>query len=97
MFVLCCPEAILGGLADFSNHPGRLAIRTDDGQLASVLAPLASETVTSIDHNPAERYHHREGTVSIEADLLGAFEEHSPDQVRELLAAGVSPTEPINE
>jgi hypothetical protein len=34
--------------------------------------------------------------VSIEADLLGAFEEHSPDRIRELLAAGVSPTEPIN-
>src|SRR4051812_40605266 len=34
-------------------------------------------------------------TVSNEADLLGAFEEHSPDGIRELLAAGVSPTEPI--
>src|SRR5215471_15360126 len=38
----------------------------------------------------------RRGTVSNEADLLGAFEEHSPDRIRELLAAGVSPTEPIN-
>jgi hypothetical protein len=34
--------------------------------------------------------------VSIEADLLGAFEEHSPAGIRELLAAGVSPTQPIN-
>jgi hypothetical protein len=34
--------------------------------------------------------------VSAEADLLGAFEEHSPDGIRELLAAGVSPTEPIS-
>jgi ankyrin repeat protein len=34
--------------------------------------------------------------MSIEADLLGAFEEHLPDRIRELLAAGVSPTEPIN-
>jgi hypothetical protein len=33
--------------------------------------------------------------VSTEADLLGAFEEHSPDTIRELLAQGVSPTEPI--
>jgi hypothetical protein len=46
--VLCCAEAILGGLADFSDQPGRFAIRTDDGQLASVLALLTSETVTSI-------------------------------------------------
>ena len=34
--------------------------------------------------------------MSIEADLLGAFEEHSPDGIRELLAAGISPTEPID-
>jgi hypothetical protein len=33
--------------------------------------------------------------VSLEADLLGAFEEHSPDGIRNVLAAGVSPTEPI--
>ena len=34
--------------------------------------------------------------MSIEGNLLGAFEEHSPDRIRELLGAGVSPTEPIN-
>ncbi len=31
------------------------------------------------------------------ADLLGEFEEHSPAGIRALLAAGVSPTEPIND
>lgn len=46
--VLCFPEAILGGLADFSDDPGRLAIRSNDGQLSAVLEPLASDTVTSI-------------------------------------------------
>jgi ankyrin repeat protein len=35
-------------------------------------------------------------TVPTEADLLGAFEEHSPGDIRAALAAGVSPTEPIN-
>jgi hypothetical protein len=40
--------AILGGLADFNENPGRFAIRTDDGQLASVLMPLASDTITCI-------------------------------------------------
>ena len=29
-------------------------------------------------------------------DLVGAFEVHSPDAIRRMLAAGVSPTEPIN-
>ena len=34
--------------------------------------------------------------MSLEADLLGEFEVHSPDGIRGLLAAGVSPTEPIH-
>jgi ankyrin repeat protein len=34
--------------------------------------------------------------VSSAADLLGEFEEHSPDGIRAALAAGVSPTAPIN-
>jgi 5-aminopentanamidase len=46
--VLCCPEAILGGLADYTEDPSRIAIRTDGGQLQSVLMPLASDTVTLI-------------------------------------------------
>jgi predicted amidohydrolase len=48
--ILCCPEAILGGLADFTENPARFAIPTTSGEeeIASLLAPLASETVTSI-------------------------------------------------
>ena len=46
--VLCCPEAILGGLADNGENPNLFAIRSDNGQLDSVLAPLASNTVMSI-------------------------------------------------
>lgn len=33
--------------------------------------------------------------MSTEADLLGAFEEHSPDGIRAALAAGASATDPI--
>ena len=29
--ILCCPEAILGGLADGHENPAALAIRADDG------------------------------------------------------------------
>jgi predicted amidohydrolase len=43
---LCCPEAILGGLADYSHDPTSFAVAT--GRIASVLAPLASDTVTTI-------------------------------------------------
>jgi predicted amidohydrolase len=45
--ILCCPEAILGGLADYGD-PTQFAIAADAGQLDSVLAPLASDTVTTI-------------------------------------------------
>lgn len=44
--VLCCPEGFLGGLADYNEHPTRCAISSDD--LAAILAPLTSETVTTI-------------------------------------------------
>ncbi len=44
--ILCCPEAILGGLADYANDPAGIAI--EGGRLAAVLAPLASDTVTTI-------------------------------------------------
>lgn len=46
--ILCCPEAILGGLADYASQPIDFAIDVDRGQLAAVLAPLASSVVTSI-------------------------------------------------
>lgn len=46
--ILCCPEAILGGLADYDEHPARFAIAADEGRLASALAPLASDSVTTI-------------------------------------------------
>ena len=46
--ILCCPEAILGGLADYSAHPTRFAIDAGAGRLDSALASLASDTVTTI-------------------------------------------------
>lgn len=46
--ILCCPEGILGGLADYAARPADIAIAVESGRLRSVLAPLASETVTTI-------------------------------------------------
>ena len=46
--ILCCPEAILGGLADYAADPREFAIDTRGDQLARALAPLASDTVTTI-------------------------------------------------
>jgi len=46
--ILCCPEAILGGLADDAVDPVAIAIDASNGQLQAVLAPLASNSVTTI-------------------------------------------------
>ena len=46
--ILCCPEAILGGLADYAEHPTQFAIAAGAGRLDSTLAPIASDTVTTI-------------------------------------------------
>ena len=46
--ILCCPEAILGGLADYALRPSDFAIDADNSQLAVLLAPLESRSVASI-------------------------------------------------
>ncbi|HEX3528419.1 MAG TPA: carbon-nitrogen hydrolase family protein [Thermoanaerobaculia bacterium] len=46
--ILCCPEAILGGLADYAARPADFAIDVESGQLRATLAPLASDSVTTI-------------------------------------------------
>jgi len=46
--ILCCPEAVLGGLADYAARPAEFALDVESGQLRTVLAPLASDTVTTI-------------------------------------------------
>src|SRR3954467_1350459 len=45
---LCCPEAVLGGLADYGAHPADFALGVENGELAAALAPLASNRVTTI-------------------------------------------------
>jgi len=44
--VLCCPEAILGGLADFSSEPQSLGLT--HGQVAEQLLPIARPEMTLI-------------------------------------------------
>jgi predicted amidohydrolase len=46
--ILCCPEGVLGGLADYSPRPSELAIDAGSGRLDEILAPLASDSVTTI-------------------------------------------------
>ena len=46
--ILCCPEAVLGGLADDAQCPADIAINVESGQLEAMLAPIASKSVTAI-------------------------------------------------
>jgi predicted amidohydrolase len=46
--ILCCPEGVLGGLADYAGRPADIAIDVERGQLHALLAPLASASVTTI-------------------------------------------------
>jgi len=46
--ILCCPEAVLGGLADYAEHPADIAIDVESGQLDTLLATLASDKVVTI-------------------------------------------------
>jgi predicted amidohydrolase len=46
--VLCCPEAVLGGLADDAECAADIAIDVESGELEALLAPLASKSVTVI-------------------------------------------------
>ncbi|MFL6237659.1 MAG: carbon-nitrogen hydrolase family protein, partial [Thermoanaerobaculia bacterium] len=46
--ILCCPEGVLGGLADFVSRPTEIAIGVESGQLHELLSPLVSDRVTTI-------------------------------------------------
>jgi hypothetical protein len=46
--ILCCPEGVLGGLADYTSRPADIAVDVEADQLCALLAPLASDRVTTI-------------------------------------------------
>jgi predicted amidohydrolase len=91
--ILCCPEAILGGLADYAPDPRSIAIDVEGGRLNDVLRPLASDRVTTIIgfteiddagtlFNSAAVLHR--GTV------IGVYRKHHPAINRSVYAAGES-------
>jgi predicted amidohydrolase len=46
--ILCCPEGVLGGLADYTSRPADIAIDVEGGQLHALLSPLTSDVVATI-------------------------------------------------
>lgn len=86
--VLCCPEAVLGGLADYADDPFRYAVNA--AQLDSLLQPLASDTMTTIVgftersdgrlYNSAAIYHRR--------SVIGVYRKVHPAINRSVYEAG---------
>ena len=90
--ILCCPEAILGGLADYSENPTRFAIAADGGRLDTVLAPLASNTVTTIvgftELADEGRRLYNSAAVLHRGSVIGLYRKLHPAIHRSVYAAG---------
>ena len=79
--ILCCPEAVLGGLADDATPPDRFAIDAGGGRLEWVLAPLASDRVTTIvgftERGAGGRLHNA-AAVFRRGEVLGVYRKLHP-------------------
>jgi predicted amidohydrolase len=89
--LLCCPEAVLGGLADYADDPEQIAINVESGELARVLAPLASETVTTvIGFTERDRAGHLYNSAAVfqRGTVIGVYRKHHPAINRSVYRAG---------
>ena len=89
--ILCCPEAILGGLADDAPRPADLALRVDNGELSATLAPLRSGTVTTIvgftEISPAGHLYNS-AAVLHKGDVVGVYRKQHPAIRKSISHAG---------
>ena len=89
--LLCCPEGVLGGLADYADDPDRIAIDVESGELARMLAPLASETVTTVvgftERCPAGDLYNS-AAVFQRGAVAGVYRKHHPAINRSVYRAG---------
>jgi len=88
--IFCCPEAILGGLADYAPEPRDIAISVLDGELAAVVAPLASERVTTIigfTERVADALYNS-AAILHKGDITGVYRKRHPAIRRSIYCAG---------
>jgi len=89
--ILLCPEALLGGLADDADHPAESAISVENGQLETLLAPIASDAVTTIigftEITAAGRLHNSAAILHRGA-LLGVYRKRHPALRRSVYSPG---------
>jgi predicted amidohydrolase len=88
--ILCCPEAVLGGLADYATDRHAIAIDVQSGQLGEILAPLASDTVTTIvGFTEIESGQlHNSAAVFSRGAVAGIYRKHHPAINRSIYAPG---------
>ena len=89
--ILCCPEAVLGGLADDAQCPADFAIDVESGQLETLLAPLASKSVTTIvgfTETVGDGKLYNAAAVFHDGRVLGIYRKRHPAIRRSVYSAG---------
>ena len=89
--ILCCPEASIGGLADYVDKSRHIAIDACDGGLERVLSPLASDTVSVIvgfteTDNAGTLYN--SAAVMHRGEIVGVYRKMHPAINRSVYRAG---------
>jgi len=90
--LLCCPEGLLGGLADYVEHPDRIAIDTGTDHLARTLAPLASDRVTTVigfTERGDDGHLYNAAAVFARGRVLGIYRKMHPAINRSVYRAGI--------
>ena len=95
--ILCCPEAVIGGLADYAGDPAEFAIDVESGQLCTTLAPLASQRMATIvgftEIAPGNRLYNS-AAVFQDGQVLGAYRKLHPAIHRSVYEAGPNHRKP---
>jgi predicted amidohydrolase len=93
--ILCCPEAILGGLADYCEPQDRRCISLARGELDRVLSPLRHKTVTSIvgfTELASDGNLYNSAAVLSGGQLAGIYRKHHPARRRSVYSRGQDAT-----
>lgn len=88
---LCCPEAILGGLADYAENQAEIALCVADGSLDRALAPLTSNTVTTFvgfTERSQDGTLYNSAAVHHRGSIAGIYRKINPAVRRSVYAAG---------
>ena len=88
---LCCPEGVLGGLADYVPDPFAIGLTVRSGQLAETIAPLTSQTVTTVvgftERDEAGRIFNSAAVVHW-GEVIGVYRKLHPAIRRSVYSAG---------